>query len=46
MVGGVVLQFVVHTEPALQDDGRRVGRIVSVRKATRQERTRYEEDSL
>ena len=37
--GGVVLLFVVHTEPTDE----RQGRIISVRKATAQERKAYEE---
>jgi uncharacterized DUF497 family protein len=41
--GGVVILFVVHTEPVEQEDGREVGRIISVRKATAHERKAYEE---
>ena len=40
--GGIAVLFVVHTEPAPQPDGRVVGRIIGVRKATRHERTAYE----
>ncbi len=32
--GGIAVLFVVHTEPASQPDGRMVGRIIGVRKAT------------
>ncbi len=42
--GGIVILFVVHTAPVEQDDGREVGRIISVRKATTRERRAYEED--
>lgn len=41
--GGVVLLFVVHTEPVDRSDGREIGRIISVRKATTHERRAYEE---
>jgi len=40
--GGIVVLFVVHTEPVVQGDGREVGRIISVRKATPHERRAYE----
>ena len=39
---GVTLLFVVHTEPIEYEDGRVVGRIISVRRATRHERKAYE----
>jgi uncharacterized DUF497 family protein len=38
--------FVVHTEAVDQENGRPVGRIISVRKATAGERKAYEEDIL
>ena len=38
--GGVVILFVVHTEP--NDDKEQPGRIISVRKATAHERKAYE----
>ena len=41
--GGIVVLFVVHTEPVEQPDGTELGRIISVRKATAQERKAYEE---
>jgi len=40
--GGVVVLFVVHTEPVGQEDGR----IISVRKATPHERRAYEEGTF
>jgi uncharacterized DUF497 family protein len=40
---GVVVLFVVHTEPTAAPSGEEIGRIISVRKATRQERKSYEE---
>jgi len=40
--GGIVVLFVVHTEPVVQEDGHEVGRIISVRKATPHERRAYE----
>ncbi len=43
-IGGRIVLFVVHTEPVRQSDGRMVGRIISVRKATRRERKAYEEE--
>ncbi len=43
---GVVVLFVVHTEAAEQDDGREVGRIIGVRKATPHERRAYEEGTF
>ncbi len=42
----VVVLFVVHTEPTAQPDGREVGRIISVRRATWHERRAYEEGSF
>ena len=39
---GIVVLFVVHTEPTIQADGREVGRVISVRRAERQERQAYE----
>ena len=44
--GGVVVLFVVHTEPVEQEDGHEVGRIISVRKATPHERRAYEEGTF
>ena len=41
--GGLVVLFVVHTEPVEQPDGTQVGRVISVRKATLHERKTYEE---
>lgn len=43
---GVVVLFVVHTEPTAQPDGREVGRVISVRRATPHERRAYEEESF
>jgi uncharacterized DUF497 family protein len=43
---GVTILFVVHTDAVDQEDGRSVGRIISVRKATARERKAYEEDGL
>jgi uncharacterized protein len=40
---GLVILFVVHTEPVRLPDGHEVGRIISVRKATPHERRAYEE---
>jgi uncharacterized DUF497 family protein len=40
---GVVLLFVVYSDPVELADGREVGRIVSVRRATSHERKAYEE---
>lgn len=44
--GGIVVLFVVHTEPIEQPDGRLVGRIIGVRKATPHERKAYEEGTF
>jgi uncharacterized protein len=44
--GGVVVLFVVHTEPVEQEDGHEVGRIISVRKAKPHERRAYEEGTF
>jgi len=44
--GGIAVLFVVHTEPARQLDGRVVGRIIGVRKATPHERKAYEEGTF
>jgi uncharacterized DUF497 family protein len=44
VIGGRIALFVVHTEPVLRPDGRKIGRIVSVRKTTQRERRAYEED--
>jgi hypothetical protein len=41
-----VTLFIVHTDPVEQDDGREVGRIISVRKATPHERRAYEESTF
>jgi hypothetical protein len=43
---GIAVLFVVHTEPIAQSDGREVGRIISVRKASARERRAYEEDAF
>ena len=43
---GIATLFVVHTEPVKYSDGREVGRIISVRKATSHERREYEEDGF
>lgn len=40
---GIVVLFVVHTDPVTLADGQTVGRIISVRKAERHERKAYEE---
>ena len=40
---GLVVLFIVHTEVTEQEDGREVGRIIGVRKATSHERRAYEE---
>ena len=42
---GIVL-FVVHTWPAADESGEEVGRIISARKATRNERRAYEEGNF
>ena len=42
---GVVVLFVVHTEPVRREDGREVGRMIGVRKATAHERRAYEESA-
>jgi uncharacterized DUF497 family protein len=44
--GGLVVLFVVHTEPVVQLDGSDLGRIISVRKATPYERKAYEEGTF
>ena len=44
--GGVVVLFVVHTEPVQQPDGSETGRMISVRKATPHERKHYEEGTF
>lgn len=43
LVGGVVVLLVVHTWR--EDDGQEVIRIISARKATKQERRRYEKNN-
>ena len=43
---GLTVLVVVHTEPAPDDSGEEVGRIISVRRATTQERRAYEEGSF
>ena len=40
--GGILILFVVHTEPGETSDGLELGRIISVRKATSHERKAYE----
>ena len=44
--GDFAVVIVIHTEPVRQPDGRMVGRIISVRKATRHERKAYEEGAF
>jgi uncharacterized protein len=44
--GGLVTLFVVHTEPVVRSDGRELGRIISVGKATPHERKDYEEGTF
>jgi uncharacterized DUF497 family protein len=43
---GIAVLFVVHTDPVVQLDGREIGRIISVRKASACERRAYEEDGF
>ena len=45
-VGPSVVLLVVHTDSVAQSDGRTVGRIISVRKATRHERKAFEEGTF
>ncbi len=44
-VGPVVL-LVIHTDPVMQRDGRLIGRVISVRRATRGERKAFEEGTF
>lgn len=44
LAGELTVILVVHTETVEQEDGREVGRIISVRKATSHERRAYQED--
>lgn len=44
--GGIAVLFVVHTEPVVRPDGRLVGRIIGVRKATPHERKAYEDGAF
>lgn len=44
--GGILVLFVVHTEPVEQADGREIGRIISVRRATSHERKAYAEGTF
>lgn len=44
--GGIAILFVVHTEPTRRPDGRLVGRVIGVRKATIHERKAYEEGTF
>ena len=45
--GPFAVIVVVHTDPVMQPDGRRtVGRIISVRRATRRERKAFEEGAF
>jgi uncharacterized DUF497 family protein len=46
LIGGRIALFVVHTDPVLQPDGRKIGRIISVRKTTQRERRAYEETRI
>jgi uncharacterized protein len=46
LIGGRVALFVVHMEPVSLSDGREIGRIISVRRATQRERRAYEEDRV
>jgi uncharacterized DUF497 family protein len=41
-----VILFVVHTWPEIDETGEEVGRIISARKATRNERRAYEEGTF
>lgn len=41
----IVVLVVIHTAPVPEADGREVGRIISVRKATPRERRAYEQDA-
>jgi uncharacterized protein len=43
---GVAVLFVVHTAPSRLPDGREVGRVISVRKATARERRAYGEGTF
>jgi uncharacterized DUF497 family protein len=45
-VGTSAVVLVVHTDPVAQPDGRFLGRIISVRRATRHERKAYEEGTV
>lgn len=44
--GGLIVLFMVHTDTVVQADGRELGRIISVRKATPHERKAYEEGAF
>ena len=44
--GGIAVLFVVHTEPVQQPEGRLLGRIIGVRKATPHERKAYDEGTF
>ena len=44
--GGLLILFVVHTEPVTWADGRDPGRIISVRRATSHERKAYQEGAF
>ena len=46
LIGGRIALFVVHTDPVHQPDGRKIGRIISVRKTTQRERRAYEETRI
>jgi uncharacterized protein len=46
LIGGKIALFVVHTDPVQQPDGRKIGRIISVRKTTQRERRAYEETRI
>ena len=43
---GIVLLFVVYTDPVIREDSQQAGRIISVRKATPRERRAYEESEF
>jgi uncharacterized protein len=45
-VGPSAVFLVVHTDPVMGSDGRAIGRIISVRRATRRERKAFEESTF
>ncbi|MBN8904672.1 MAG: BrnT family toxin [Rhodospirillales bacterium] len=44
--GGVLILFVVHTDLVRQANGREIGRIISVRRATAHEQKAYEQGTF